>query len=102
VVITLNSTQFRTMYNRLTVLMATALHTCLVAVKLPVSLTTSGERHVQNLTGEEIFKNVAFYSQVCFLCSLLWLCKYKWNWIKLFCVQGVYITYSLTSVCGYK
>ena len=88
--ITFIRAQFRTVYNRLTVLVATALHICLVTVKLPVCLTTSGERHIQNLTDEEIFISIASYSQVCFLCSLLWLCKYKRNWIKLFCLQGVY------------
>jgi len=67
----------------MTVLMATALHTCSVTVKLRAYLTTSGERHVRHLTGEEIFKSVAFYGQVCFLRSLLWLCKYKRNSIKL-------------------
>jgi len=46
VVITLNSTQFRTVYNRPTHSMATALRNCLVTVKLPVCLTTSRERHV--------------------------------------------------------
>ena len=87
-------------FKRMANLLVTALRTSLVTVKLPACLTTSGERHVQNLTGEEFFKKVGFYGQVCFLRSLLCLCKYKRNWIKLVVFAGS--ACSMTSVCGYK
>jgi hypothetical protein len=66
VVIALNNTQFRAMFNRLALLMATALHTSLVTITLPVRLTTSGERHIQNLTDEDIFRALLCTAKVAF------------------------------------
>jgi hypothetical protein len=75
VVVILNNTEIQTMYIPVKVLTNAPIF--LVIFILPVCMMTAGGRHIQNLNGEVIFKSLAFYSQIRFLCFFPWLSMYK-------------------------